>query len=242
MTSELLNSLMAHLPVRDTEQEFDPSQYEAQSERPPKLKAGAYLCNIIADPTGYPIYEDGEKTNQTVPLLFDYPKWAPDFLRATLTVAVVGRFERQGGKDVVVNDVLPDTRIRYQSLSTEPSWFKEDKDVPKLMRLIKALQHKDKLLVDADWMKVLASAMEFGTEFKAIVSIKRDLKTAKINKDTGKAIYVKFGTRDFDDAGELQAYIDDGSKVLGEPDPNREIVTVVGYPEVVRWLPYTPEA
>ena len=243
-----MSDLLSHLPVRDTEQEFDPSQYESQSERPPRLRGGFYLVKIVAEDGdgGYMAKDDEGNEVGRVPVLFDYPRWAPNFLRLTFTAEVQGKFERDADdvKQLNLTGMGKGARLKYQQISTEPFQYGEQKGTPRMMNLIKAVGHTEPLTSDQAWADAIELALELGTEFKARIAVNCNFKTQTVRttKDgipiEGKFQYVKYPEKELDADGEILLYCDDGAKVVGQIDPSRPTVLARGFPEIAGYHHY----
>ena len=226
--------LLSHLPVRDTEQEWNLDDYEAQTDRFPVLRGGMAIVKIVSgDCEVTP--DDGTTEYKSIRL--DYPAWNPAFLEATFNLEIIGRV--QVGADKVEKVTTQDAgrRISYQRLRTEPRRFDPNEGMPDMMRLLLAVRsEKRNINNDKDWAEALEDAI--GKPFKARFRMKATCKTNQL-KPNGKNLYVNFPESKLDSDGEITVYKDNGEEVLGEVDSTRgEVEVCRGFPEVMAYIPW----
>lgn len=225
--------LLSHLPVRDSEQEWNLDDYEAQTDKFPALKGGIALVKII--PGEFEVTTP-EGNTTTVPIRLDYPQWNPSFLEATFHLEIMGRI--QMGTDKVEKVTTQDVgrRIGWQRLRTEPRMFEPNKGMPDLMRLLLAVRSdKRNISNDSDWAAAVSDAI--GKPFKGRFRMKATCKTDQL-KPNGKNVYVNYVESKLDSDGEIQVYKDTGEPVIGEADSSREVEVCRGFPEITAYIPW----
>ena len=226
--------LLSHLPVRDTEQEWNLDDYEAQTDRFPVLRGGMAIVKIVSG--DFEVTPD-DGTTEYKSIRLDYPAWNPAFLEATFNLEIIGRV--QVGADKVEKVTTQDAgrRISYQRLRTEPRRFDPNEGMPDMMRLLLAVR-SEKRNINND--KASAEALEdaIGKPFKARFRMKATCKTNQL-KPNGKNLYVNFPESKLDSDGEITVYKDNGEEVLGEVDSTRgEVEVCRGFPEVRAYIPW----
>ena len=225
--------LLAHLPVRDSEQEWNLDDYEAQTDKLPILRGGLALCKII--PGDFEVTaEDGTPSTVSIRLL--YPEWNPTYLEATFNLEIIGRIKMSTDKVEEVTTQDAGRQIRWQRLRTEPRVFEPNKGMPDLMRLLLAVR-SDKRNISSDHAWGFALTDAIGKPFKARFRVRATCKTEQL-KPNGKNVYVNYAKSKLDSDGEILVYKDIGEKVIGAIDESRETELCRGFPEVTAYIPW----
>jgi hypothetical protein len=231
-------------PIEEPEVQFDPTPYEPPSELPMPLKTGNYLLKLIAGTYNATEEVDGDEPQVVasgLPFLFGYTR--AGFLKATFTVEVVGQLARTPGSKVeTVTEVGKGRKIAFQRINRTP--FKKGNRIGKNMM-------KDLLYAFGyDVAELEETNQAYADAFEASLG-----KTAKgrvirrVGVDTGKPdptnptrnVYKEFRDTDFDEQGEVSIYMDDFSKVQGEPQEGRAIDIIRARNEVDAWFEFVDE-
>lgn len=183
---------------------LDLDAYTPPSETPLPMPVGNYLLRLI---DGAIERKDADGNAEGVfPILFDLTQTG--YLKATYSVEVVGRIQRNPDKTETVTGEFQGRKMNYQRINRTPFSKGQRKGSDMMSDLLYAFNHQGTLTgtTRAERNQSYADALEgcLGKLAKGRVVRRRAVDTGETN-DQGRKVYKEFKNNDFDEAsGEVE--------------------------------------
>ena len=182
---------------------LDLDNYQPPSEVPLPLPIGNYLVRLI---DGAIEKKDSEGNVQGVfPILFDITE--KGYLKATYSLEIVGRIERNPDKTETVTDEFQGRRLNYQRVNRTPFSKGQRKGSDMMSDMLYAFSFGGTLdgTTRSERNQSYADALEQCSSrvAKARIARRRAIDTGEVTSE-GRKVYKEFKNADFDAAGDVE--------------------------------------